>query len=277
MTGELWLVATPIGHLGDVSERMRESLRDADAILAEDTRRTRALLGHLGIAGKSVERFDAHVEARATEGVLDRLADGARLALVSDAGTPVVSDPGARLVEGAVARGVTVTPIPGPCAVVTALAASGFAGDRFRFLGFWPRAKKGRRDALVTVTDTEETVVFYEAPSRTATTLRELASRQPARRAVVARELTKRHEELRRGSLEELSEVDAWRGEITIVLGPMRRDEGPAVDVDERIATLRAEGLRDKDVAKALALETGMTSSDAYKRVIAAREDEADE
>ncbi len=273
MTGELWLVATPIGHLGDVSDRMRESLREADAILAEDTRRTRALLNHLGITGKAVERFDAHVEGRATDAVLDRLADGARLALVSDAGTPVVSDPGARLVEGAVARGVTVTPVPGPCAVITALAASGFPGDRFRFLGFWPRAKKDRRDALATVAETEEAVVFYESPTRTASTLGELAERQPGRRGVVARELTKKHEELRRGTLEELAAVETWRGEITIVLGPMSREETPEVDVAARIEALRAEGLRDKDVAKALALETGMTSSEAYRRVIAAKDD----
>lgn len=273
MTGELWLVATPIGHLGDVSDRMRESLREADAILAEDTRRTRALLNHLGIVGKAVERFDAHVEGRATEAVLERLAEGARLALVSDAGTPVVSDPGARLVEGAVARGVTVTPVPGPCAVITALAASGFPGDRFRFLGFWPRAKKDRRDALATVAETEEAVVFYESPARTASTVGELAERQPSRRAVVARELTKKHEELRRGTLEELATVETWRGEITIVLGPMSREETPEVDVDARIEALRAEGLRDKDVAKALALETGMTSSEAYRRVIAAKDD----
>ncbi|MEM1031255.1 MAG: 16S rRNA (cytidine(1402)-2'-O)-methyltransferase [Myxococcota bacterium] len=276
-SGELWLVATPIGHLDDVSDRVRRSLQDADAVLAEDTRVTRGLLSHLGIRGQSVERFDAHVEHRASDRILDRLAGGARLALVSDAGTPAVSDPGARLVAEAAARGVTVTPIVGPSAVVAAVAAAGFAGDRFRFLGFWPRTKRGRREAVALVASTPESVVFFEAPTRLTTTLRELAARVGSRPAVVARELTKRYETIHRGCGATLAEHEGWRGEVTVVVGPhegrragaaLAADEA-AFDVEARVVALRGEGLRDRDIARALSLETGWTSSDAYRRVIA--------
>jgi 16S rRNA (cytidine1402-2'-O)-methyltransferase len=267
MSGKLALVATPIGNLGDLSDRSRRCLAEADGVLAEDTRRARALLTHLGIAHKRVDRFDANVEARDLEGVLSRLEGGAALALVSDAGTPGVSDPGAALVRAAAARGIAVSPIPGPSAVLAALAASGFGGSRFRFFGFLPRGGNARREALAALLATEEVAIFFESPTRAAATLAELAERSPEREAVVARELTKLHEEFVRGTLADLAGRAAWQGEITIVLGPMAA-AAAVIDVEARIAALTAEGLRDKDVAKAIALETGMAAGDAYRLVV---------
>ena len=266
MSGRLSLVATPIGNLGDVSERVRRCLAESDGILAEDTRRARALLSHLGLH-KRVERFDANVEAGDLEGVLARLEAGASLALVSDAGTPGVSDPGALLVRAAVARGIAVTPIPGPSAVLAALAASGFSGARFRFFGFLPRGGVARRRLIAAMAATEEPAIFFESAARLAGTLAELAERMPEREAVVARELTKIHEELVRGSLLDLAVPRAWQGEITVVLGPMEAERA-AIDIEARIASLSAEGMRDKDVAKAIALETGMSAGDAYRLVL---------
>lgn len=272
MNGRLALVATPIGNLGDLSERTRRTLAEADAILAEDTRRARALLSHLGIEKKRIDRFDAEAELRGLEAVLARLEAGETLALVTDAGTPGVSDPGAALVRAAAGRGVAVSAIPGPSAVVCALAASGFSGSRFRFFGFLPRSGPSRRQALAAIAATEEVVVFFESPGRILATLRELADRMPSREAVVARELTKLHEELVRGSIAALGALERrWQGELTIVLGPMEA-EREVVDVEARIAALAGEGLRDKDVAKAIALETGMSAGDAYKLVLEKKE-----
>ena len=271
------VVATPIGNLDDLAPRARRALADADRVLAEDTRRTRQLLTHLGITGKPIERLDAEVEHGAPQArarLVERLLDGETLVLVSDAGTPVVSDPGAALVQDAAAEGVVVEPIPGPSAVTTALMASGLSGERFRFFGFLPRRGKRRREVLGELKQTPETVVFFEAPSRMAETLQELGTLVPARRAVIARELSKVHEEMVRGTVAELStrEADrAWQGEITVVLGP-RVHAGTArwdhETLDARIDELLASGMRAKDVAKALALDSGHKSREIYARIV---------
>lgn len=273
--GALYVVATPIGHLGDVTARAIETLRACDRVLAEDTRRTRQLLSHLGIAGKRVDRLDAHATAADVARAVERLAGGERVALVTDAGTPGVSDPGEALVEAAIAAGVPVVPVPGPSAVLAALVASGLAGDgRFRFVGFLPREGSGRRDAIAVVSETPETVVLYEAPSRTAATLRDLADATPDRRACVARELTKVHEEMARGTLAELAaDTREWIGEIAIVLGahaPAVREA--AIDdaaLDARIDEALARGEHARTIAEKLAAWSGRPKRAVYERVIA--------
>lgn len=266
--GRLAIVATPIGNLEDLSPRAVKALAEADVILAEDTRRTRALLTHLGISGKRLERLDAHVERHAVDRWVTRLEVGEQLALVTDAGTPAVSDPGSALVRAAADEGREVVPIPGPSAVTAALAASGFAGDRFRFFGFLPRKGSGRSSLVEELVATEETAIFFESPVRAASTLSELAERMPERDAMVARELTKLHEELVRGSLAELAGRTEWRGELTVVLGPYRAASGETIDVDARIDELLAAGGRAKDIAKILGEETKRPVREIYARIV---------
>jgi 16S rRNA (cytidine1402-2'-O)-methyltransferase len=267
-----WLavVATPIGNLEDLSPRAARILAEADVVLAEDTRRARALLSHLGITGKRVVRLDSHVERDAASRWVEQLREGARIALVSDAGTPAISDPGSALVRAAIERGVLIVPVPGPNAVITALAASGFPADRFRFFGFLPRKTSARRAICTEIAGTEETVVLFEAPQRAEQTLAELSELMPDRQAVVARELTKLHEELVRGALSEVARPRHWRGEITIVLGPHRAPDAETapVDVDARIDELLAQGLRGKDAAKQLAEELRLSAREIYARIV---------
>jgi 16S rRNA (cytidine1402-2'-O)-methyltransferase len=275
--GTLFLVATPIGHLGDLTARAIETLRAVDRVLAEDTRRSRQLLSHLGIAGKAVDRLDAHASRADVARAVERLAAGESVALVTDAGTPGVSDPGEALVEQAVAAGVRVVAIPGPSAVLAALVASGLAGDgRFRFVGFLPREGRARREAIALVCETPEPVVLFEAPARTHTTLRDLADATPERRACVARELTKVHEEYARGSLAQLAADEReWLGEIAIVLGahsPAAREA--AVDdaaLDARIDEALAQGEHVRTVAERLAAWSGRPKRAVYERVVARR------
>jgi 16S rRNA (cytidine1402-2'-O)-methyltransferase len=275
--GTLFVVATPIGNLGDLTLRAIETLRAADRVVAEDTRRTRGLLSHLGIAGKPLDRLDAHAGTVDVARVVAQLAAGERVALVTDAGTPVVSDPGAELVRAAAAAGVRVVPIPGACAAVAALSASGLGAGGFRFVGFLPRSGPERRDAIALVAATPEPVVLYESPQRIAETLADLSRAMPGRAAVVARELTKVHEELVRGTLAELASPEAareWLGEITLVLGPRIEEAAPAPS-EEEIARRIDEGLgrgrRAKDLAEELSLETGLPRRELYARIVARR------
>ncbi len=275
MAGTLYVVATPIGNLGDLTLRAIETLRAADRVVAEDTRRARGLLSHLGISGKPVDRVDEHAPEAAVARVVDHLAAGEAVALVTDAGTPIVSDPGTALVRAAVAAGIAVVPIPGASAVMAAVSVAGLVEDAFTFRGFLPRAGRERRDALARVQATEEAVVLFEAPGRIAETLADLAKSAPTRRAVVTRELTKLHEEILRGTLAELADRAAsreWLGEITIVLGPAPAEAeaaGPSdAEIDARIDAETAAGRRAKDVAEQLALETGRPRRELYARVV---------
>src|SRR4051812_21064282 len=206
MTATLYVVATPLGNLGDLSPRAAELLRRVPVVAAEDTRRTRGLLSHLG-ASPTLLSFHAHSGERRLDAVLDILRDGRDVALVSDAGTPGVSDPGADLVAAARAGGIAVIPIPGPSAVATALSAAGFPADRYLFLGFLPR-KGGERARLLARAAVEEwSVVLFEAPGRLGALLQDLARLTgPERQAAVARELTKLHEEFRSGTLADLAD-----------------------------------------------------------------------
>jgi 16S rRNA (cytidine1402-2'-O)-methyltransferase len=272
--GTLYVVATPIGNLGDVTRRAVETLGACDMVLAEDTRRTRQLLTHLGIAGKEVQRFDAHASDADVERVLTRLAKGANVAVVTDAGTPGVSDPGEKLVEAAVVAGVRVVPIPGPSAVLAALAASGLAGDgRFRFLGFLPRTGSERRECIATACATAEAVVLFEAPNRVQATMRDLADATPDRRACIARELTKLHEELVRGTCASLATDEReWIGEIAVVLGPHDpRARTEAIDdgmLDERIDEAIARGEHARSASERLAAWSGRPKREVYERFV---------
>ncbi len=276
MTGALFVVATPIGNLGDITLRAVETLRAADRVVAEDTRRTRGLLSHLGIAGKPLDRLDAHAAAPDVERIVGHLRAGERVALVTDAGTPVVSDPGAALVQAAAGAGALVVAIPGPCAAVAALSVSGLVTGGFRFVGFLPRSGPERREAVALVAATPETVVLYESPQRIADTLADLGRVMPARAAMIARELTKLHEELLRGTLAELAAAAdrEWLGEITLVLGPAVQAAGPALGDEElsrRIDDGLQQGRRARDLAEELALETGLPRREVYGRIVARR------
>jgi 16S rRNA (cytidine1402-2'-O)-methyltransferase len=275
--GVLYVVATPIGNLGDLSPRAADTLRSAHRVAAEDTRRTRGLLSHLGITGKPVDRLDAHASEGDVARAVERLVAGEDVALVTDAGTPVVSDPGTELVRAAARAGVRVVPIPGASAVMAAISASGLVTGGFRFMGFLPRSGPERRAALEAVRATPEAVVLFEAPQRSADTLADLARVAPGREATVGRELTKVHEEFLRGTLAELAEVAAAReilGEVTIVIGPGGAEQAATLDdeeIDLRIDASLAAGRRPRDIADELALEAGKPRRELYARVLARR------
>ncbi|WP_344370048.1 16S rRNA (cytidine(1402)-2'-O)-methyltransferase [Agromyces tropicus] len=269
------LAATPIGNLGDASTRLRQALEDADVVASEDTRVTQRLLAALGIANRPrlIALHEHNERARAAD--LVELATDGDVLVLSDAGMPTVSDPGFPLVQAAVAAGVDVTAIPGPSAVVTALAVSGLPTDRFAFEGFLPRKSGERSRRLAELAGDRRTLVFFEAPSRLAASLAALAEAFGADRpAAVCRELTKLHEEVRRGSLADLAEwaEGGVRGEICVVVGGA--PEGPVADADEavaRVVGLAASGTRLKDAASLVAAETGLSKRDLYEAALAAR------
>ena len=279
MSGQLALVATPIGNLGDISARAAAQLRQADRILAEDTRRARVLLNHLCITGCPIDRLDSAVEKRSLNRCVARLNDGERVVLVTDAGTPTVSDPGYLLVRACAEASIALTVIPGPSAVMAALAVSGFPASTFRFFGFLSRQGVARQGQLTKLRDTAETAVLFEAPPRMASTLAELSELMPAREAMLAREITKVHEQFLRGSLVQLQAAhggESWRGELTIVLGPYdppvsASDSIDETELDKQIDTLLGQGRRAKEIAKALSLKTGIPTSELYLRVTARR------
>jgi 16S rRNA (cytidine1402-2'-O)-methyltransferase len=274
----LHLVATPIGNLGDITLRSLWVLRNVDRILCEDTRVTARLLARFGI-DKPLAPYHDHNADRVRPGVIDALRRGERLALVADAGTPLVSDPGYKLVREALAQDLPVTAAPGPSAALTALILSGLPPDAFLFAGFLPSRSTARRRALAAWRDLAATLIFFEGPSRLAAALADMAAILGDRDAAVARELTKRHEEVRRGRLGELAGYygasGAPRGEAVIVVGPPRADAALSeTDIDARLGDLLAEhSLRDT-VAR-LAEETGISRSTLYDRALALRQQEA--
>jgi len=271
--GTLYVVATPIGNLEDVTLRALRILGEADVVLAEDTRRTRILLDHHGVKARP-RSLHAHNEARRVDDVLAELAGGATVALVSDAGTPLVSDPGHRLVRAAAGAGHDVVAVPGPSAALAALVAAGLPEGPFVVLGFLPRKAGARDRQLASWRGRPEALVLYESPRRAGATLAALARALGDRPACLARELTKRHEEGARGSLCELAERFAGplRGEVTIVVGGEAGSEAPPDDaaVEARIAALRDDGLGTRQIAERLAAETGLPRRDLYARVLAA-------
>ncbi len=274
MPGTLYVVATPLGNLSDLSPRAAEVLRQAEVVAAEDTRRTRGLLSHLG-ASPTLLSFHAHSGDRRVETLLDILKEGRDLALVTDAGTPGVSDPGTDLVSAALDAGLAVVPIPGPSAVATALSAAGLPADRYLFLGFVPRKGTERSRLLARAAVEEWSVVLFEAPTRLVTLLEDLAAAAgPGRTALVARELTKLHEELRRGTLAELADyysITPPRGELTIVVEGTGAPAPPpdrSGDAVEEATALLAEGLSRREVARRITETLGISRNDAYRLVM---------
>lgn len=274
MAGVLYVVATPIGNLADLTLRAIDVLKTSTRVAAEDTRRTRQLLSHLGIEGKPLDALHAHSSARDVARLVERLEAGDSVALVTDAGTPVVSDPGDALVKAAIVAGVRIVPVPGASAVLAALVASGLAtGVGFRFLGFLPRDGAARREGIATICATPEPVVVFESPERTVETLTELADAMPDRPACVARELTKVHEEVVRGTLAALAkDRDAWRGEVAIVLGAWSVEErSERIDdaaIDARIDRELDGGAHAKTVADVVAAWSGRPRREIYERVV---------
>jgi 16S rRNA (cytidine1402-2'-O)-methyltransferase len=276
-TGTLYVVATPIGHMGDITQRAIDTLRAAGVVVAEDTRRTRALLEQLGIQGKRLVSFHAHSTQEDLERALASLDEGDDVAFATDAGTPLVSDPGSALVRGAEDRGAPVVPIPGPSAVLGALVKSGLATDAgFRFVAFLPREGSSRRDAILRVAETAEPVVLFEAANRLRATLVDLAEAMPHRAACVVRELTKVHEEAVSGPLAELAnDRREWRGEITVVLGAYVPEDRAAIGeeaIDERIALELSRGVHAKAIAERLAAWSGRPRRELYARVVAMKD-----
>ncbi len=271
MPGELFLVATPIGNLGDVTLRALEVLRSVDGVICEDTRRTRTLLEAHGLRTPliSMPAFDEH---RRAEGLVARLEQGERLALCTDAGSPGVSDPGQALVALAIARSIPVTALPGPTAVIAALQLSGLPSDRFLFAGFLPRKGGARREALEELAAVRATLVLFESPQRLVATLGDLVDALGDRRAAVARELTKLHEEVARGPLSELARhfASGARGEVAIVIegaseAPRAEPEEP---LDDAIRRLAAEGLHTRELSHRLATERKRPAREIYARAL---------
>jgi 16S rRNA (cytidine1402-2'-O)-methyltransferase len=269
-TGTLLLVATPIGNLGDISRRAIATLRTVDAIYCEDTRRSRQLLTHLEIQGQQLISLREHNEAQRTGEILQRLAAGQRIALISDAGMPVVSDPGQRLVAAVAEAGYTVTAIPGANAAVMALAISGLPAEHFRFEGFLPVRGQARQQRLEAVAQSPETTILYEAPQRLARTVADLLKRSGKERPItIVRELTKLHEEVWRGSLEAAQayvSTQPPRGEYTLVVAGAAK--APELITDDKITTaLKAElsnGASRRDAIGRVAAQLGLPRARVY-------------
>ncbi|HVS84406.1 MAG TPA: 16S rRNA (cytidine(1402)-2'-O)-methyltransferase [Gaiellaceae bacterium] len=261
----LAVCATPIGNLDDVTLRVLAALRDADVVLCEDTRHTRGLLQRHGLEARLVS-YHEHNEARRTAELLPRLGAGERVALVSDAGLPGVSDPGARLLRAALDAGVEVTVLPGPSAVETALVASGLVAEQYRFLGFLPRGETALAALWDELRGWPWPAVAFESPQRLPATLRSLAAAQPERAAAVCRELTKRFEEVARGTAAELAArfPAPPKGEITLVLGPAEAPEPDERKAVEAVAALVAEGVPRKRAAELVAGLTGVPRRRLY-------------
>ncbi|MCC3317211.1 16S rRNA (cytidine(1402)-2'-O)-methyltransferase [Nocardia africana] len=274
--GRLVLAATPMGDIGDASQRLRDALANADVVAAEDTRRTRALAKALEveITGRVVSFYD-HVEAARIPLLLDEIESGRTVLLVTDAGMPSVSDPGYRMVAACIDRDLPVTCLPGPSAVTTALALSGLPMERFCFDGFAPRKSGQRKQWLATLVTEPRAVVFFEAPHRLADCLADAAEvLGPERRAAVCRELTKTYEEVVRGGLGELAAwaVEGARGEITVVVEGAQPISADPVDLVDEVEELVADGIRLKDAcAQVAARAGGVSRRELYDAVLAAR------
>lgn len=282
MSGALYLVATPIGNLEDITLRALRILREVDLIACEDTRQTRKLLEHYGIQKPTISYHEHNEQTRAEE-LAAKLREGARIALVSDAGTPLISDPGYRLVKRAIAEGIPVEPIPGPSALIAALSASGLPTDSFRFEGYLPARASARRKALATLRDERATVIFYEAPHRILETLADIEEVLGDRPVVVARELTKIHQEFLRGSPGEVRRALAARhgvkGEITLLLGRAPEAAAPVAGEAEtellrqEVERAMAAGLSRMEAIKSVARAHGLSKRVLY-RILSGEQEE---
>jgi len=274
MPGTLYVVATPIGNLADITQRALQILKDVELIACEDTRHTRKLLQHFGINTKTTS-YHEHNENQRGDELLDLLKQGSDIAVVSDAGTPAISDPGFRLVRSAIENEIAVVPVPGPSALITALVAAGLPTDEFFFAGFLPARASARQTRLRELASVPGTLIFYEAPHRLAATLKDAYETLGEREAVVARELTKLHEEVRRGRLSDLvehySQVEP-RGEIVLLIDRNSIETGEAESNSERsvgelVAQFEAEGIDHRAALKKAARELKLSRAEAYRKL----------
>jgi 16S rRNA (cytidine1402-2'-O)-methyltransferase len=270
MSGTLYIVATPIGNLEDITYRAVRTLREIDLIACEDTRHTQKLLDHFGISKPTVSYHEHNEQVRSDE-LVASLQQGKNIALVSDAGTPLIADPGYRLVAKARDAGIPVVPVPGPCAALAALSASGLPTDSFLFYGFLPAKTGQRRKTLEQLATIDMSLVFYEAPHRILDTLEDIAAVIGSRPLVLGRELTKLHEEFLRGTAAELLETlrgrAGIRGEFTVVVG---KSTGPAEEagtIEEAVEELIRNGVPRMDALKQVARRRGISKREVYKRV----------
>lgn len=280
LPGVLAVVATPIGNLEDLSLRAARSLREADLIAAEDTRSVATLLRHADASGpinprrRVISLFEGNEAAR-SQSLVQALAEGQRVVLVSEAGTPGISDPGGRVIAAAAAAGARVEVVPGPCAAIAALVASGLPSERFLFVGFPPREAGARQQLFGSLRAELATLIFYESPERVATTVSELALAMGQERAAcLSREISKVHEEHRRGSLEELGgslAVEPARGECTLVVAGAGESPAPALDIEAELRRLLAQGLGPKDAAARLVVVTGKPRRQLYQLALSLR------
>jgi 16S rRNA (cytidine1402-2'-O)-methyltransferase len=279
MAGTLYLVSTPIGNLEDITHRAVRLLGEVEVIACEDTRHTQKLLNHYGINTRTISYHDHNERERATE-LLRLIESGANVAIVSDAGTPGISDPGFRIARLAIEAGVRVVPVPGPSALVTALVASGMPSDEFLFGGFLPARSGARRTRLAELRLLPATLIFYEGPHRIAATLQDAYEILGEREAVVARELTKMHEEVVRGHLSELAErfssAEKARGEMVLIIDRtvIQNNEERDNEVESiaaLVAKLENEGLDHRGALKKAARELGLSRDEAYRRLVAER------
>jgi 16S rRNA (cytidine1402-2'-O)-methyltransferase len=279
MPGKLYVVATPIGNLSDITERAIKTLKEVDLIACEDTRHTKKLLQHFGINTKTLS-YHEHNEVQREKELVDLLINGSDLAVVSDAGTPAINDPGYRLVRAAINAEVEVVPIPGPSALITALVASGLPTNEFFYAGFLPARSNPRQTRLRELSSIPATLVFYEAPHRLLATLQDAREVLGDRHAVVARELTKLHEEIRRGLLSELithyQNAEEPRGEIVLlidktVVGAAVSQAQEGTSVYQLVTEFEEQGLDHRAALKKAARELGLPRAEAYRRLLAER------
>jgi len=269
VSGILYVVATPIGNLEDITQRAVRILREVDLIACEDTRQTHKLLDHYGIVKRAISYHEHNERARAEE-LLGELRAGKNVALVSDAGTPLIADPGYRVVELAREKGITVTPVPGPSAILAALSASGLPTDSFFFRGFLPPKIVQRKKVLEQAKDIEATLVFYETPHRILEALADIAAVLGERPVVLARELTKIHEEFLRGTAAELKSTleqrPSVKGEFVVMVGKGSGVEDDATPIEEAVEELMRQGMPRMDAVKAVAKRRGLPKREVYKR-----------
>lgn len=272
MPGTLYIVATPIGNLEDITLRALRILKEVDLIAAEDTRHSRKLLTHFGISKPLTSYFDHNKELKG-DAILEKLGQGLSVALITDAGTPCISDPGYQLVRDAVAAGIAVVPIPGACAAVAALSASGLPTDYFSFAGFLPNKQGKRRERLQVLSAERAVLIFYESPKRVVATLEDMLETLGDREVVVARELTKMYEEFLRGRLSELlarMQGREVRGEVAILVAPAEAPEiADSPDLEELLTRYLGTGeMSLKDAVKKVTQETGMAKSTVYAEAL---------
>lgn len=278
MPGILYLIATPIGNLEDITHRAVRLLGEVDLIACEDTRHTRKLLNHYGISTRTISYHEHNERERAAQ-LLKLLESGSNVAIVSDAGTPGISDPGFRLTQLAIEDGATVVSVPGPSALITALVASGLPTDEFLFAGFLPAKANARRSRLKELGSVPATLIFYEGPHRLAATLQDALEILGERNAVIARELTKMHEEIARGRLSELVKLftaEPVRGEIVLLvdryaIAGETESEAAAVNISALVSAFESAGMDHRAALKKAAKELGLSRDEAYRRLVSER------